>query len=170
LGSALALIDSDGYSVLTEITSDVVIGTTGLLPVTWIFGYLRALAILIGVVAVAGLIFALAARTRRRTVSYVLSRRMGLAKLTHLRSLVLELALVVGFGWLAGSGVGTAAFGLIYRALDVYPSLPPPMAFGLPAATLALTALVTAAVVLAASFAMHALAERARPAEILRLE
>jgi len=33
-----------------------------------------------------------------------------------------------------------------------------------------LTALVTAAVVLAASLATHALAERAKPAEILRLE
>jgi putative ABC transport system permease protein len=170
LGSAYALMEQEGFSVLTELTSDVVIGTTGLLPVTWIFGYLRALAVLIGVVAIAGLIFALAARTRRRTVSYVLSRRMGMSKLTHVRSLVLELVLVVGFGWLAGSGVGAAAFGVIYRALDVYPALPPPMSFVLPAATLALTALVTAAVVLAASLATHALAERAKPAEILRLE
>jgi putative ABC transport system permease protein len=170
LGSAYALMQQEGFSVLTELTSDVVIGTTGLLPVTWIFGYLRALAVLIGVVAIAGLIFALAARTRRRTVSYVLSRRMGMSKLTHVRSLVLELVLVVGFGWLAGSGVGAAAFGVIYRALDVYPALPPPMSFVLPAATLALTALVTAAVVLAASLATHALAERAKPAEILRLE
>lgn len=170
LESAYALIQHDGFSVLTEITSDVVIGTTGLLPVTWIFGYLRALAVLIGVVAIAGLVFALAARTRRRTVSYVLSRRMGMSKLTHLRSLVLELVLVVGLGWLAGSGVGAAAFGIIYRALDLYPSLPPPMAFVLPAATLAATAVITATVVLLASVATHALAERARPAEILRLE
>ncbi|MEO8887736.1 MAG: FtsX-like permease family protein [Jatrophihabitantaceae bacterium] len=168
--AALALIHRDGYSVLTEITSDVVIGTTGLLPVTWIFGYLRALAVLIGVVAVAGLVFALAARTRRRTVSYVMGRRMGLRPLTHLRSLLIELALVVGFGWLAGSGVGAGAFALIYRALDVYPALPPPMAFVLPAATLAVTALVTAAVVVFAAVATHTLAERANPAEILRLE
>jgi putative ABC transport system permease protein len=170
LESAYARIQREGYSVLTEITSDVVISTTGLLPVTWIFGYLRALAVLIGVVAVAGLVFALAARTRRRTVSYVLSRRMGMSKLTHLRSLVLELALVVGLGWLAGSGAGAAAFGVIYRALDLYPALPPPMAFVLPAATLVATAVITAAVVLLASLAAHALAERARPAEILRLE
>jgi hypothetical protein len=83
---------------------------------------------------------------------------------------VLELVLVVGFGWLAGSGVGAAAFGLIYRALDVYPSLPPPTAFVLPAATIAVIAAVTATVVLLASVATHTLAERARPGEILRLE
>jgi len=170
LDSALAWLDTHGDSVLTEITSDVVIGTTGLLPVTWIFGYLRALAILIGVIAVAGLVFALAARTRRRTVSYVLSRRMGMTKLAHVRSLVLELVLVVGLGWLAGSGVGAGAFGVIFHSLDVYPALPPPMEFVLPAFTLAATAVVTAGVILLASLATHALAERARPAEILRLE
>lgn len=170
LTSGYALLNRDGFSVLTEISSDVVIGTTGLLPVTWVFGYLRALAVLIGVVAVAGLVFALASRTRRRTVSYVLSRRMGMSKVTHVRSLVLELALVVGFGWLAGSSMGAASFGTIYRALDVYPALPPPMSFVLPAATIALTAVVTAAVVLLASIATHTLAERANPADILRLE
>ena len=53
---------------------------------------------MIGMVAIAGLIFALAARTRRRTVSYVLSRRMGLTKAAHLRSLVIELGIVVGLG------------------------------------------------------------------------
>ena len=170
LDSALAWLDAHDDTVLTEITSDVVIGTTGLLPVTWIFGYLRALAILIGVIAVAGLVFALAARTRRRTVSYVLSRRMGMTKLAHVRSLVLELVLVVGLGWLAGSGVGAGAFGVIFHSLDVYPALPPPMQFVLPAFTLVATAVVTACVILLASLATHALAERARPAEILRLE
>ncbi|TAM88168.1 MAG: ABC transporter permease [Jatrophihabitans sp.] len=170
LAAGYALLHRDGFSVLTEITSDVVIGTTGLLAVTWVFGYLRALAVLIGIVAVAGLVFALASRTRRRTVGYVLSRRMGMSKGAHLRSLLIELALVVGFGWLAGSGMGAASFGAIYRALDVYPALPPPMAFVLPAATLALTALVTAAVVFLAALATHALAQRADPAEILRLE
>lgn len=170
LDSALAWLATHNDSVLTEITSSVVIGTTGLLPVTWIFGYLRALAILIGVIAVAGLVFALAARTRRRTVSYVLSRRMGMSKLAHVRSLVLELVLVVGLGWLAGSGVGAGAFGVIFGSLDVYPALPPPMEFVLPAFTLAATAVVTAGVILLASLATHALAERARPAEILRLE
>ncbi|MGI8761370.1 MAG: hypothetical protein ACR2LF_08790 [Jatrophihabitantaceae bacterium] len=170
LSAALALLKRDGFSVLTELTSQLVIGTTGLLPVTWIFGYLQALAVLIGVVAIAGLVFALAARTRRRTVSYVLSRRMGMTRTAHLRSLLIELSLVVGFGWLAGSGVGAAAFAFVYRALDVYPALPPPASFVVPTTTLLLTALVTALVVLLASVSTHTLAERARPAEILRLE
>jgi putative ABC transport system permease protein len=170
LGQAMLWINNAGYEVLTELTSDVVIGTTGLLPVSWILGYLRALAVLIGIVAIAGLVFALAARTRRRTVSYVLSRRMGMGKLAHLLSLLIELALVVGFGWLVGSGVGLGSFCSIYRALDVYPSLPPPAAFEVPALTLLATGLITAAVVVVASISTHGLAERAEPAEILRLE
>jgi putative ABC transport system permease protein len=170
LGSALALLQNDGLTMLGKLTTDVAIGSTGLLPVTWIFDYLRALAILIGVVAIAGLVFALAARTRRRTVSYVMSRRMGLGKAAHLRSLLIELALVVGFGWLAGSGVGAGAFGFIYRSLDVYPDLPPPASFGVPTATLIGTLLTTAVVVAVAAASTHLLAERARPADILRLE
>ncbi|MGH3265072.1 MAG: hypothetical protein ACRDNS_24120, partial [Trebonia sp.] len=62
------------------------------------------------------------------------------------------------------------AFGFVYRALDVYPALPPPARYVLPTATLALTALITAGVIVIASAAAHALAERAEPAEILRLE
>jgi hypothetical protein len=169
-GPAVRAIVADHYSVLTELTSQVLIGNTGLLPVTWIFGYLRALAVLIGLVAVAGLVFALSARSRRRTVSYVMSRRMGMSQGTHIRSLIIELAIAVGAGWLAGVVVGSAADGLVYRSLDVFPNLPPPPSFSLPVTVLLLTALIVAAVVVAAALATHLLSERARPAEILRLE
>lgn len=170
LAAARSTFTTKQYSVLTEVTSDLVIGTTGLLPVTWIFGYLRALAILVGVVAIAGLIFALAGRTRRRTVSYVLSRRMGLRQRTHIASLFIELCLVVGLGWLAGSSAGTGAFAFIYRGLDVYPALPPPTAYALPGTTLVVTAALTLAITAIAAVATHLFAERANPAEILRLE
>ncbi|WAX56242.1 hypothetical protein M6B22_17115 [Jatrophihabitans cynanchi] len=170
LSAAVAAFNTKPYSVLTQVTSDVVVGTTGLLPVTWIFGYLRALAILIGAVAIAGLVFSLAARTRRRTVSYVLSRRMGLRQVTHVWSLLVELTIAVGLGWLAGSGAGAGAYAFIYKGLDLYPALPPPTAFVLPVPTLLATAAVTVAVIVIGSYATHLLAERANPAEILRLE
>ncbi|HJQ41486.1 MAG TPA: ABC transporter permease [Jatrophihabitantaceae bacterium] len=164
------VLDKLGYNVLDELTPDILINTTGLLPLTWIFSYLRALAIMIGLVAIVGLVFALAARTRRRTVSYVLSRRMGLTRAAHLRSLVFELVLIVGLGYAAGVGVGSAAFRLILDSLDMYPSLPPPASFQAPTSTWALTAAVWAAVVIGATVAVQILADRARPAEILRLE
>ena len=169
-GRARALIGANHFSVLFELTSDVVVGTTGLLPVTWLFGYLRALAVLIGVVAIAGLVFGLAARTRRRRVSYVLSRRMGMSKIAHLNSLLMELTLIIGLGWLAGSGLGVGSFGFVYKAFDVYPELAPGASFAVPSSPILVTALISAAIVLLASIATHALAERTRPAEILRLE
>ena len=168
--AARSVIGTAGLTVLFQLTSAVVIGTTGLLPVTWLFGYLRALAVLIGVVAVAGLVFGLAARTRRRRVSYVLSRRMGMSKAAHLNSLLIELALVVGLGWVAGSGLGIGSFGFTYRAFDVYPELAPAARFSVPRSPVLVTAGVAAAVVLIAAVATQLLAERTRPAEILRLE
>ncbi|MDT4936339.1 MAG: putative transport system permease protein [Pseudonocardiales bacterium] len=164
------VIGQAGYEVLDELTPTVLINSTGLLPMTWIFSYLRALAVMIGLVAIVGLVFALAARTRRRTVSYVLSRRMGLTRAAHVRSLILELTLVVGLGYAAGVGVGSAAFRLILNSLDIYPAFPPPASFEAPTSTWALTAAVWVAVILGASIAVQILADRAKPAEILRLE
>jgi putative ABC transport system permease protein len=165
-----AFLAAHGYTVLFQLTSDVVVGTTGLLPVTWLFGYLRALAILIGVVAVAGLIFGLASRTRRRRVSYVLSRRMGMSKTAHLNSLLIELLIVVGLGWVAGSALGVGSFRFIYGDFDVYPDLKPPASFAVPSLPIQLTAVIVAAIILLAALATHVLAERTKPAEILRLE
>jgi putative ABC transport system permease protein len=164
------LLTQKGYSVLNEVTPALVVGTTGLLPLTWIFDYLKALAIMIGMVAIAGLVFSLAARMRRRTVSYVLSRRMGLTRFGHVRSLLVELTLVVGLGFAAGVGVGSAAFRVILDSLDVYPSLPPPASFEPPRSTWAVTGLVWVGVIIIATVSLQVLADRARPADILRIE
>lgn len=170
IAAAQSIIDKLGYHVLAEITPQVLIDTTGLLPLTWIFSYLRALAIMIGLVAVVALVFALAARTRRRTVSYVLSRRMGLTRAAHLRSLLLELAVVAGLGFLVGSGVGAGAFRVIVASLDMYPDLPPGAAFRSPIDTWAIVGAAWCAVVVLAAVGVQLLADRAKPAEILRLE
>lgn len=160
----------DGYTILATIDAQVVQTTTGLLPVSWIFGYLRALAVLIGAVAAAGLVFALAARTRQRTVAYVLSRRMSMSQGTHVRSLAIELGVIVGLGWLGGIAAGTGGFALIVSALDVYPDLPPGAQFTLSPAVLVGTAVGgTLAVAIAVAASQH-FAERADPADVLRLE
>lgn len=163
-------IRHDGYSVLAQIDARIRVGNSGLLPITWIFGYLRALAVLIGAVAIAGLVFALSARTRRRTVAYVMSRRMGLCAGTHIRSLLVELLAVVGLGWLIGTAAGLAGYAVLTGSLDVQPQLPPGAQFALPVLSLATTAAVVAAVIALAAGGAHGAAERANPADILRLE
>jgi putative ABC transport system permease protein len=95
---------------------------------------------------------------------------MGMSKIAHLNSLLMELTLIIGLGWLAGSGLGVGSFGFVYKAFDVYPELAPGASFAVPSSPILVTALISAAIVLLASIATHALAERTRPAEILRLE
>jgi putative ABC transport system permease protein len=125
---------------------------------------------MIGLVGIAGVVFALASRTRRRTVSYVMSRRMGLTRAAHLRSLVLELTGLAGLGFGLGVAAGSGAFRAILDSLDLYPDLPPGASFDAPGSTWLVSGLVWVGVVLAASAAVQLFADRARPAEILRLE
>ena len=160
----------DGDPVVITQTARVVVSTTGLLPITWIFGYLQALAALVGLVAVAGLVFGLAARARTRRVSYVMSRRMGMTRATHVRSVLVELAVVVGSGWLAGTALGVASFTTVYRRLDVYPSLLPPPTFVVPSTPLVVSGGIVLVVIALATAATQWVADRTRPAEILRLE
>jgi hypothetical protein len=165
-----AQMQKDDYSVLGELSPQLLITQTGLLPVTWIFGYLRALAFLVGGVAAAGLVFALAARVRQRTVAYVFTRRMGMTQWTHIRSLLTELGLVVGTGWAAGALAGAVGFGVIVPALDVYPQLPPGAVFSLPASIFLGTGITVAITAALAAVAAHRLAEHANPATVLRIE
>jgi putative ABC transport system permease protein len=163
-------VQRDGYTILSALDAKIRVANSGLLPITWIFGYLRALAVLIGTVAMAGLVFALSARTRRRTVSYVMSRRMGLRRRTHIASLLTELLLIVGLGWIAGTLAGLGGYALLTGSLDLQPQLPPGAQFVLPAGSLAVTGAVVALVITLAASGTHAGAERANPADILRLE
>lgn len=156
--------------VVYEIDPSTFVDHNDLLPVTWIFDYVRALAVLAGVVAVAALIFALAARTRRRTASYVLAARMGLRRRTHRFCTVVELTLVVGFGWVVGAAMAVAAAALTYRRFDVNYVFPPPPSFVLPVTTIVASGIAAVVLVILAAVLTQWLADRANPAEILRLE
>ncbi|PZS04765.1 MAG: hypothetical protein DLM56_05170 [Pseudonocardiales bacterium] len=170
LAAARAALTRHGIAVLFEISPTTFLDHTDLLPVTWIFSYLRVLAVLAGLVAIAGLVFALAARTRRRTSSYVLTARMGIGRGSHRRSIVIELVLVVGFGWLAGAAVALTAAASIYRRFDVNSSFPPPPSLSIPVMTLVASGAGVVVVVLLAAAVTQWLADRADPSEVMRLE
>jgi putative ABC transport system permease protein len=93
--------------------------------VSWTFDYLQALAVLTGLIAVAGLFLYLAARQRSTLISYVLLRRIGITRRTHFGSLGNELAGVLTVGW--GLGVATALVTMlaVFQLLDVNPNYPP---------------------------------------------
>ncbi|QXG74893.1 hypothetical protein KUM42_13640 [Modestobacter sp. L9-4] len=138
------------------------------LGITWTFGYLSALAVFVGVIAVGGLLLYLEARSRTRVSGYVMARRLGLTRGAHLRSLVVELAGVAVLGSLLGGVLAAGAVALVYRRLDVDTVRPPTPLLDVPWSALAGSVVVVLVVAaLAALYAQRA-ADRADPASVLR--
>ncbi|KQS68518.1 FtsX-like permease family protein [Modestobacter sp. Leaf380] len=142
--------------------------TADFLGITWTFGYLSALAVFVGVIALGGLLLYLQARSRVRVSGYVMARRLGLTRRTHLASLVVELGGVAVAGTVVGGVLAAGAVALVYRRLDVDLLRPPTPLLDVPWTALAATVVLTpAAAVLAALYAQRA-ADRADPATVLR--
>jgi putative ABC transport system permease protein len=138
------------------------------LGITWTFGYLSALAVFVGVIAVGGLLLYLEARSRTRVSGYVMARRLGLSRGAHLRSLVVELCGVAAAGLVLGGLLAAAAVAVVYRRLDVDLGRAPTPLLDVPGTAVALTAVIAVLVaVLAAGYAQRA-ADRADPATVLR--
>jgi hypothetical protein len=165
---ALAALRRDGVAANYEITPGSFLDSTGLRPLTWIFGYLRALAYLTGLVALSGLVFALTARTRRRALAYRLALRMGLTRRQHRRSLAVELGSLVAGGWVLGAGLALAAIGLVYRLADPYPDAPPPPMLPAPAGGLAATAAAGVMITLLGTAWLQRVLDRQPAAAMLR--
>lgn len=142
--------------------------TANFLGITWTFGYLSALAVFVGVIAVGGLLLYLEARSRTRVSGHVMTRRLGLSRRAHLASLVAELGGVAVVGVVVGGVLATGAVAVVYRRLDVDLLRPPTPLLDVPWTALAATVVLTLAVAgLAALYAQRA-ADRADPATVLR--
>jgi putative ABC transport system permease protein len=139
-----------------------------LLPVTWTFDFLRAVALLVAAMGAGGLLLFLAARQQRQQVSYVLMRRMGLGRGAHLRSLLVELGALTGWAWLTGVVTGVGALVIAARTIDVDPGYLPPTLLRLPATTIAGIAAGLALVAVALAGWTQRRADRARAAVLLR--
>jgi putative ABC transport system permease protein len=147
-----------------------VVDATNYLAVTWSFGYLQALAALVGLIAIGGLLLYLATRQRSRIASYAMGRRMGLTRRAHLRSLLIELGALLAAAWLLGAGLAVAAVYLVYARLDVDPTRRPPPLLTLPVIVFVTSAAVIAVVVLLAAFSAQHSADRADISEVMRLD
>jgi putative ABC transport system permease protein len=162
-----ALVDAGGR-VSRQIEPAMVQTNANFLGITWTFGYLSALAVFVGVIAVGGLLLYLEARSRSRVSGYVMARRLGLSHGAHLRSLVAELGGVAVVGLLLGSALAAGAVAVVYRRLDVDRLRQPTPLLDVPWTAVASSAVVVLGVaVLAALYAQRA-ADRADPATVLR--
>jgi putative ABC transport system permease protein len=168
LGPAVGALTDAGGVRYTVLEPAGVQQTANFLGITWTFGYLSALAVFVGVIAVGGLLLYLEARSRTRVSGYVMARRLGLTRGAHLRSLLVELAGVAGVGLLLGGALAAGAVAVVYRRLDVDPIRPPTPLLDVPWSALAVSGVVVLVVAgLAGVYAQRA-ADRADPATVLR--
>jgi putative ABC transport system permease protein len=162
-----ALVEAGGR-VSRQIEPAMVQTNANFLGITWTFGYLSALAVFVGVIAVGGLLLYLEARSRSRVSGYVMARRLGLSRGAHLRSLVAELGGVAVVGLLLGSALAAGAVAVVFRRLVVDRLRQPTPLLDVPWTAVASSAVVVLGVaVLAALYAQRA-ADRADPATVLR--
>jgi putative ABC transport system permease protein len=168
-GDVLAAMRRDGLEVVRSVTTADVKGTSQFLSLSWTFGFLQALGILTGLVALGGAVMYLEARQRSREVSYALARRMGLSRRAHRRSIALELGAILLASLAIGGALAWIAARLVYQKLDPIPNIPPPPLFRLPV----LLSGVSLAVVLFASWLgarrVQRAADHARVTEVMRL-
>ena len=168
LGPAVEALSAAGGIGFRALEPADVEQSANFLGITWTFGYLSALAVFVGVIAVGGLLLYLEARSRTRVSGYVMARRLGLTRAAHLRSLLVELAGVAVGGIVLGGVLAAGAVALVYRRLDVDPVRPPTPLLEVPWTALVLSAVVVVVVAaLAALYAQRA-ADRADPATVLR--
>ncbi|WP_222192409.1 FtsX-like permease family protein [Modestobacter italicus] len=170
LGAGVDALADAGAQNIRLLTPEGVQESANFLGITWTFGYLSALAVFVGVIAVGGLLLYLEARSRTRVAGYVMARRLGLTRAAHLRSLLVELIGVAVAGVLLGGVLAAGAVALVYRRLDVDQVRPPTPLLDVPWPALGLSAVVVVVVAgLAALYAQRA-ADRADPATVLRQE
>jgi putative ABC transport system permease protein len=160
---------AQGGRLFDSSDQSTVFSVANFLGISWTFGYLSALAALVGLVALGGLLLYLETRQRTRIASYALGRRMGLTRGAHLRSLLAELGTLLFAAYAVGAVLAWLAVLVIYRRLDVDSKRPPTPLLTAPTTAFLGTALAAAVVaVLAALYAQRS-ADRANPSEVLRL-
>jgi putative ABC transport system permease protein len=166
---ALAALRRVGLAPETVTTAADVMRTPAFLAVSWTFRLLSALGALAGAVALVGLVLYGQARQRDRVVAYALTRRMGLSRGAHRRSVLWELVGLLLFALVLGAGLAVVASLAVYRRLDPLPDLPPTPRLQLPGVLLGATLLGVLLAALAGAFLVQRAADRANVAEVMRL-
>jgi putative ABC transport system permease protein len=155
----------EGSEALADETRDLPQFTS----VRWGLGFLQALGIVTGLIALGGIVLYLESRQRSREVSYALSRRMGLSRGDHRLSVALELAAMLAVGVVLGVGLAWLAARLVYAKLDPMPLLPPSPLFRSPYFLIGLTGLSALLASWVGAWRVHRAAERVNVAEVMRV-
>jgi putative ABC transport system permease protein len=168
-GAALAALRRAGQTPAAVTTAAGQTRTPAFLAQAWTFRLLSALGVLAGLVALVGLVLYAQARQRGRVIAYALTRRMGLSRAAHRRSVLWELAGLLGFAFLLGAGLAVVAAAAVLPRLDPMPELPPGLGLELPGPVLGGTLGCVLLAALAGAVLVQRAADRAKVAEVMRL-
>ena len=168
-GAALAALRRAGQAPAAVATAAGQMRTAAFVAQAWTFRLLSALGVLAGIVALVGLVLYAQARQRGRVVAYALTRRMGLSRAAHRRSVLWELAGLLGFAFLLGAGLAVLAAAAVLPRLDPMPELPPSLGIELPGPVLAGTLGCVLLAALVGAVLVQRAADRAKVAEVMRL-
>jgi putative ABC transport system permease protein len=133
------------------------------------FSMLNILGLAAGVLVIGVLVVYLQARQRARTVSNVLSMRMGMRDGQARAALVLELAALLLAAFVLGAMTGVIAGRLIAPLLDPLQTIPPPPLFEPPIAAALWTLLGLAVVSVGGGWLVHRRAAAVDLGEVLRV-
>lgn len=151
-------------------TPDTLLDATDLLTVSWAFGYMRALAVLTGLIGASGLLLYLNLRSRKAAAAYVIARRMGLHRRQHLASLIVELLGLLAAAWAIGAAACFIALRVAGGRLDVDPNFPPPPEIAFPLVGASVTAGIVSVLAVGGALVAQRVADNTEPARVLRLQ
>jgi hypothetical protein len=133
------------------------------------FAMLNVLGLAAAVLVVGVLVVYLQARQRARTVSNVLSLRMGMRVRQAMGALVLELAAMLLGAFVLGASLGLVASALVAPLLDPLQTIPPAPLFDAPIAVVGGTLVSLAVVAVVGGWLVHRRAAAVDLGEVLRL-
>ena len=166
--AVLRALEANGNRWTFVRSVDEVRDTPAFQSLAWTFGFLEALGIGAGLIALVGLVLYLQTRQRAREISYALARRMGLSRGAHRRSVAIELAGMLVSAFVIGGVLALAGALLVYGKLDPLPSLPPGPVLRAPVAILGGAAAAIVVVAWVGARLVQRRADHANVAEVMR--
>lgn len=167
--AVLDALEEQGVGVVRTITAEETEHSSAYLSLSWTFGYLEALGVMAGALALIGLVLYAQARARSRQLAYALTLRMGLSRRAHRSSVAAELTALLAVAFVTGTSLAWIAARLIYDDLDPLPQFAPGPILRVPVALLAATAAVLAVAAWIGAARLQRGADRASVAEVMRL-
>jgi hypothetical protein len=155
--------------VIATLTAQELRDTPSYLSLTWTFGLMKALGLLIGFVALLGALLYLQTRQRERQVSYALSRRMGLGRASHRAAVGMELSAMLSIAVLAGVTLALLAAIAMHDRIQLFADADAVPLLRVPILLVAAGVTVLIAFAWASAWLVQRSADRMDVAQVMRL-